>query len=119
MVLIWLISLTMYIGTKNTNFLSMDQQQSNKWIHTFLEKNILLEKQLNNIQNEFNEKENKYLEKIQTLERQLNGFQNKLNELNHSTVIKSSHIIESSDTDILNKTVQLKLDQFKGNYRYN
>ena len=27
--------------------------------------------------------------------------------------------VESSDTDTLNKTVQLKLDQFKGNYRYN
>ena len=116
---IWLISLTMYIGTKNKNLLSMDQQQSNQWIHTFLEKNILLEKQLNSMQNEFNDKENKYLEKIQTLERQLNGFQNKLNELNHSTVIKPSHIIESSDTDTLNKTVQLKLDQFKRNYRYN
>ena len=97
----------------------MDQQQSNQWIHTFLEKNILLEKQLNSMQNEFNDKENKYLEKIQTLERQLNGFQNKLNELNHSTVIKPSHIIESSDTDTLNKTVQLKLNQFKRNYRYN
>ena len=57
------------------------------------------------------EKENKYLEKNLALEKQLNELKTNSQSTDTTTDIKSSHIIESSssDLDTLNKTVQLKL----------